>query len=226
MPWLRLPRRTVLLVHRYFGLGGVPAESLRHLASETSLTRTDVQRRLYQSVVTLIGPGDLGRPCVVCGLDFVPPSPESRRRTCGRKCEVAYHRQLGSHERLRAPARRQGREATDRLRKLDTATFDRLRAMDTSILRLYYGLEDGLNWTKRELADRFGLSVWRISEILRQSKSVLLDPAAEPPASHEVARRRRAEHIAEARRKHGRPSAEALRALASSALMHCRSSSL
>jgi hypothetical protein len=55
--------------------------------------------------------------------------------------------------------------------------------MDASIVRLYYGMEDGLNWTKDELADRFGLSVWRISEILRQSRSMLLDPSAEPPVS-------------------------------------------
>ncbi len=119
--------------------------------------------------------------------------------------------------RLRARARRQGREATEDLRKLDPAAFDRLHAMNASILRLYHGLEDGLNWTKVELADRFGLSVWRISEILRQSRSMLLDPSAEPPVSPEVVRRRRAERIAEARRQRGRPAAEALRALPPSA---------
>src|SRR6202011_6020271 len=54
-------------------------------------------------------------------------------------------------------------------------------------------------------------------EILRHSKSMLLDPSAEPAVSPEVARLRRAERIGVARRQRGRPSAEALRALPPSA---------
>ena len=103
------------LVQRYFGLGGVSAASLRQLAAEANLARSAITRRVHQSVLVLIGVGELGRACVVCGRDLSHP-PGSRRRTCGRACEPAYHRQLGSHERLRAPARRQGREATEDLR--------------------------------------------------------------------------------------------------------------
>jgi hypothetical protein len=98
----------------------------------------------------------------VCGLLFVTPVAWSRRRTCGRECETEYHRERGSSEVLRAAARRRGREATAGLRALDRAAFDRLPARTADVVRLYYGLDDTRAWTKRELADRFGLTVWRV----------------------------------------------------------------
>lgn len=205
------------LVERYFGLHGTPTASLRMLAGDTGLPQREVLRRVYRCVVVLLGPAELSRPCVVCGRPFVPPDPWSRRRTCGRQCETDYHRQLGAPERFRAAARRQGRDAAEHLRVLDRRVFDRLPDRAGDVVRLYHGLDDGRPRTKRELAEHFGLTVSRVDHILRTAVPWLLDPATAPLLSPEDQRRRRSAAIAATRRRHGRPAAEALRALGSTA---------
>src|SRR5207248_2276407 len=70
------------LLERYLGLAGLPATSERRLVSETGMTRQALERRIAECLGLLLGRGELGRPCGVCGRSFVPPYLSSRRTTC------------------------------------------------------------------------------------------------------------------------------------------------
>ena len=77
------------LLERYLGLVGWPAASMRRLASETGITRHALERRLAECLGLLLGEGELGRSCGVCGQPFVPLYLSSRRTTCSGDCERA-----------------------------------------------------------------------------------------------------------------------------------------
>ena len=89
------------------------------------------------------------------------------------------------------------------MQTLDRAAFDRLPTGAADLVHLYYGLNDARAWTKRELADRFGLTVWRVDRILQESVPRLLDPSAEIAPSLEVALQRKAENIGPHVRRRG-----------------------
>jgi hypothetical protein len=162
------------LLERYLGLAGFPETSERRLASETGMTRHALERRIAHCLGLLLGQGELGRPCGVCGRSFVPPYLSSRRTTCSVECERQHHRLGGTADRLREPARRQGRALRPQLAELEQPDFERLSPTEVALVRSYYGLDGNPQSTKKELALRFGLSVWKVDSSLKRAVAVLL----------------------------------------------------
>jgi hypothetical protein len=205
------------LLERYLGLAGLPATSERRLASETRMTWHALERRIAECLGLLLGRGELGRPCGVCGRSFVPPYLSSRRTTCSVECERQHHRLGGTADRLREPARRQGRELTPQLAALDQADFERLSATEAALVRSYYGLDGNPQSTKQELALRFGLSVWKVDCGLKRALAVLVAPESVGALGPEAHRQQRRDRIAQRRRESGRPLASALHDLGTDA---------
>jgi AraC-like DNA-binding protein len=205
------------LLERYLGLVGWPATSLRRLASETGMTRHALERRFAESLGLLLGQGKLGRLCGVCGQLFVPPYLSSRRTTCSVQCERQHHRLSGTADRLRQPARRQGRELAPQLAALDQADFERLSATEAALVRSYYGLDGGRLFTKEELARQFGLSIWKVDSGLKRAVAVLVAPDSSGALGREARRQQRRDRIAQRRRERGRPLASAIHDLGTDA---------
>ena len=179
------------------------------------MTRHKLERRIVECLAVAVGEAELGRACAVCGREFVPPYPSSRRTTCGVDCEREQHRQLGTAERLREPARRQGRELGPRLAALHEADFNRLAPDDADLVSSYYGLAGNRPATKKELAGRFGLSLWRVESRLKHSVATLLAPDSDGALSCEARKERKRVRISQLRRECGRPCASVLRDLRS-----------
>jgi hypothetical protein len=198
------------LLERFLGLAGWQATSIRRLSLETGMTRHALERRLAKCLGLLLGEGELGRPCAVCGEPFVPPYLSSRRTTCSVDCERARSRQIGIGDRLREPARRQGRELTPQLAALDQADFEQLSATDAALVRLYYGFGGNPPSTKKELARRFGLSVWQLASGLKSAVAVLLAPESAAALAPEARRQQMRDRIAQRGRQRGRPLASAV----------------
>jgi len=192
------------LLERYLGLGRWPATSLRRLASETGMTRHAVERRIAECLGLLLGQAELGRLCGVCGRSFVPPYLSSRRTTCSVECERARSRQIGSADRLREPARRQGRALMTQLAAIDQADFERLSATEAALVRSYYGLDGNRQSTKPELALRFRLSVWKVDSGLKRGLALLVAPESAGALGPEALRQQRRDRIAQRRRERGR----------------------
>ncbi|HLZ29452.1 MAG TPA: hypothetical protein VKV73_19215, partial [Chloroflexota bacterium] len=201
------------LLERYLGLAGYPATSLGRLASEMGMTRHALERRIAGCLGLLLGEAELGRPCAVCGRAFVPPYPSSRRTTCGVDCERGQHRQIGTADRLREPARRQGRALAPRLAALHEGDFNRLAPDDADLVTSYYGLGGNRPATKKELAGRFGLSLWRVESRPKHSVATLLAPESDAALSREARQERKRVRISLRRRERGRPSASVVRHL-------------
>src|SRR5215472_9043240 len=120
---------------------------------------------------------------------------------------------MGSADRLRGPARLQGREFTPQLAALDQADFERLSATEAALVRSYYGLDGNRQSTKKELALRFGLSVWKVDSGLKRAVAVLLAPGSAGALGPEAHRQQRRDRIAQRRRERGRPLASAIQDL-------------
>jgi hypothetical protein len=178
------------LLERHLGLPGWPATSMRRLASETGMTRHALERRLTECLRLLLGEGELGRSCAVCARGFVPPYISSTRTTCSVDCDRERRRQTGSAERLREPARRQGRDLAPRLDALDSSEFERVAAHDADLVRSYYGLDGNPQSTKKELALRLGLSVWKVDSGLKRALVMLLAKDGSDALSREARRKR------------------------------------
>ncbi|TAK20750.1 MAG: hypothetical protein EPO26_17150 [Chloroflexota bacterium] len=125
-------------------------------------------------------------PCLACGEPFVSLT---GRKTCSPTCERERRRAhppaVGTPEvraKISQAARRRGRPEVERLRELAPAAFEGLPEPNRAMTRLYYGLEDGHPWSRRELAARFGLSTWAVKETVARSTRYLLTqgPAPDP----------------------------------------------
>ena len=152
-----------------------------------------------------------------CGRPFVPPYLSSRRTTCSVECERQHHRLGGTADRLREPARRQGRELTPQLVAFDQADFERLSATEAALVRLYYGLDGNTLFTKKELARQFGLSVWQVDAGLKRAVSSLLAAESSGALGPEAHRQQRRDRIAQRRRERGRALASAVQDLGTDA---------
>jgi hypothetical protein len=205
------------LLERYLGLVGWPATSLIRLASETGMTRHALERRIAKCLSLLLDQGELGGSCGVCGQPFVPPYLSSRRTTCSVDCERVRSWQMGSADRLREPARRQGRELTPQVAALDQADFERLSATEAALVRSYYGLDGNPPLTKKELARQFGLSLWQADAGLKRAVAALLAPESAGALGPEARRQQRRDRIAQRRRERGRPLASAIHDLGTDA---------
>jgi hypothetical protein len=118
---------------------------------------------------------------------------------------------------LREPARRQGRELAPQLAALDQADFERLSATEAALVGSYYGLDGNRQSTKKELALRFGLSLWKVDSGLKRAVAVLLVPGSAGALGPEAHRQQRRDRIAQRRRERGRPLASAIHDLGTDA---------
>src|SRR5207249_7051877 len=129
------------------------------------------------------------------GRSFVPPYLSSRRTTCSVECERQHHRLSGTADRLREPARRQGRELRPQLVELEQPDFERLSATEAALVRSYYGLDGNPQSTKKQLALRFGLSVWKVDSGLKRAVAVLMAPESAGALGPEAHRQQRRDRI-------------------------------
>jgi hypothetical protein len=205
------------LLERYLGLADSRATSLRGLTSQTGMTRHALERRLMACFGVLLGQGELGRVCAVCGRQFLPPYLSSDRQTCGAVCERKQARLHRSADHLREAARRQGRELAPRLTAVAATDFTRLADGDAALLRSYYGLDGQPPATKSELANRFGLTVWKVDAVLKRATAMLLEPASQAALDHDARREQMRARIGQLRRAKARPFARALEDLGADA---------
>jgi hypothetical protein len=70
---------------------------------------------------------------------------------------------------LRESARRQGRALRPQLAELEQPEFERLSGTEVALARSYYGLDGNPQSTKKELARRFGLRVWKVGSGLKRA---------------------------------------------------------
>ena len=84
-------------------------------------------------------------------------------------------------------------------------------------MRSYYGLDGNPHSTKKELALRFGLSVWKVDSGLKRALAMLLAPDSAGALSPEARRQQWRDRIAQRRRESGRPLASALHDLGTEA---------
>ncbi len=156
--WETLPTRDRLIVRLYHGL---PVEGLRvdrpwtkreiaaHLGA--GVTVWQVTQTLTRGVERLLRPGE--------GL-----SDEERQAT--------------RRARISAAARTRGRPVAEALRGLPSEAFDRLPEPERTLVRRYYGLEDGRPWTKRELAGAHARSHEWVGRALARATVLLLGERA------------------------------------------------
>lgn len=123
-------------------------------------------------------------PCLACGQPFVSLT---GRKTCSPTFERARRRahppavgKLEVRAKISQAARKRGRPDGEQLRELAPAAFEGLPEPDPTITRLYYGLDDGHPWSRRELAARFGLSTWAVKQTVARSTAYLLARGSAP----------------------------------------------
>jgi endogenous inhibitor of DNA gyrase (YacG/DUF329 family) len=194
-----LPARDRRLVRRYYGLDGeAPLPTQEELAREMGLTEPQVARLLRQIVARLLGPeapssaGWVVVPCAVCGMAISLQRSEAQsaeEHACSKACFRELRRRKISGRNpwaapeVRAKARvasmERERPHRARLQALPPEAFTALPEPDRTLLRLYYGLEaDGQLHSARELATRFGLTTWRVSQAVARSVTRLLGQEA------------------------------------------------
>jgi hypothetical protein len=84
---------------------------------------------------------------------------------------------------------------------------------DADLVSAYYGLAGNRPATKKELAGRFGLSLWRVESRLKHSVATLLAPDSDGALSCEARKERKRVRISQLRRQRGGPCASVLRDL-------------
>ena len=83
-------------------------------------------------------------------------------------------RQAAKRALISAAARERGRPGADALRALPAGAFDQLAEPARSLVRRYYGLEDGRAWTRRELAAGCGRSAEWVARAVTRGVARLL----------------------------------------------------
>ena len=112
---------------------------------------------------------------VVCGKGVtLPRSRTASRRTCGdRTCRRELRRRTATDHAVRR------RQIIDRLRALPPDAFAALPDREREIVRLSYGLDDGIPRSTAALAERLGCSAWQVRQSRERAVARLLGG---PPA--------------------------------------------
>lgn len=161
--WERLSARDRLIVRLYHGL---PVEDL---LVERPWTKREITAHLGPAVTVWQVTQALSR-----GLDRLLRPEEALSDE---------DRRAARRARISAAARTRGRPVAETLRALPLDAFDRVPEPERSLVRRYYGLEDGRPWTKLELADAHRRSHEWVGRALTQATALLLGERA--PRSNE-----------------------------------------
>src|SRR5207245_397376 len=97
-------------------------------------------------------------------------------RRSGRKvCSKACFRELRRREVTEHPHHREDVERiAAQLQGLDAAHFNKLSEQQHEIVRFYYGLNSSEPSTLAATVDQFGLTYYRVQQILQQAVTLLL----------------------------------------------------